>query len=96
MSRSWEDDSYIDLPAWATHYPRWGAVRGRHVIPSVGTLCHHKRWFSARVRVRFLAVGQTRWQTFTTDPVTLMEIITAGTLAEARTLVSLCLTEAGP
>ncbi|MFD5786781.1 hypothetical protein ACFWH1_09105 [Streptomyces sp. NPDC127037] len=91
-----EEDSYIDLPAWATGYPRWGVVHGRHHIPNVGTLLHRKRWYSAKVRVRFLPTGQTRWLTFTTDPKTLMEIITADTLPEARTLISLCLTDAGP
>ncbi|MET9987477.1 hypothetical protein [Streptomyces rochei] len=89
-----EDDSYIDLPLWAKRYPRWGIVHGRHHIPGVGTLFHRKGWFSRKVRVRFLALGQTRWQTFTTDSGTLMEIITVSTLAEARTLISLCLTDA--
>ncbi|MDK1342045.1 hypothetical protein QNO09_01665 [Streptomyces sp. 378] len=96
MSDGPEDDSYIDLPVWATRYPRWGIVHGRHHIPTVGTLYHYKRRFSAKVRVRFQATGQTRWQTFTIDPNTLMEIIGAGTLAEARTLISLCLTDAAP
>jgi hypothetical protein len=91
-----EEDSYIDLPVWATRYPRWGAVHGRHHLPTIGTLVHRKRWYSAKVRVRFLATGQKNRQTFTTDPQTLMEIITAGTLAEARTLISLCLTDANP
>lgn len=91
-----QEDSYIDLPAWATGYPRWGAVHGRHHIPTVGTLLHRKRWYAAKARVRFLPAGQSRWLTFTTDPKTLMEIITAGTLAEARTLISLCLTDAAP
>jgi hypothetical protein len=91
-----EDDSYIDLPVWATRYPRWGMVHGRHHIPTVGTLLHHKPWYSARVRVRFLPADRTPSRTFTTDPATLMEIVTAGTLAEARTLISLCLTDAAP
>lgn len=91
-----EEDSYIELPLWANSYPRWGIVNGRHHIPTVGTLLHRKGWLSAKVRVRFLATGQTRCQTFTTDPNTLMEIITARTLAEARTLISLCLTDADP
>ncbi|GCB52069.1 hypothetical protein [Streptomyces sp. NL15-2K] len=91
-----EEDSYIDLPMWASGYPRWGTVHGRHHIPAIGTLFHRKPWYSARVRVRFLAAGQTHWQTFTTDPTTLMEIITAGTSAEVRTLISLCLTDADP
>ncbi|MET9818843.1 hypothetical protein [Streptomyces sp. NPDC006355] len=89
-----EDDSYIDLPSRARRYPRWGVVHGRHHIPGVGTPFHRKGWFSAKVRVRYLAAGHTRWQTFTTDPGTLMEIITASTQAEARTLISLCLTDA--
>ncbi|MEU0651405.1 hypothetical protein ABZ485_04010 [Streptomyces albogriseolus] len=89
-----EDDSYIELPLRARRYPRWGIVHGRHHIPGVGTLFHRKGWFSRKVRVRFQTAGRTRWQTFTTDPAALMEIITAGTLAEARTLISLCLTDA--
>ncbi|MET9817226.1 MULTISPECIES: hypothetical protein [unclassified Streptomyces] len=91
-----EEDSYIDLPVWATRYPRFGIVHGRHHIPTVGMLLHRKGWLSAKVRVRFLPIGQTQWRTFTTDRVTLVEIITAGNLAEARTLISLCLTDADP
>ncbi|MFE6334185.1 hypothetical protein ACFVOK_13315 [Streptomyces sp. NPDC057798] len=91
-----EDDSYIDLPKWATHYPRWGSVHGKHHIPSIGTLYHRKRWFSARVRVRFLPAGGTDRLAFTTDVVTMAEIITAGTVAEARTLISLRLTGVDP
>nr|WP_024126413.1 MULTISPECIES: hypothetical protein [unclassified Streptomyces]AHE39032.1 hypothetical protein pFRL3_255 [Streptomyces sp. FR1]AHE39555.1 hypothetical protein pFRL4_322c [Streptomyces sp. F2]AHE40272.1 hypothetical protein pFRL6_185 [Streptomyces sp. F12] len=91
-----EDDSYIDLPVWATHYPRWGTVHGRHHIPTVGTLIHHKRWYSATVRCRYQAADQDSWHTFATDPETLVAIITATTLAEARTLISLCLTDAAP
>jgi hypothetical protein len=89
-----EEDSYIDLPVWANRYPRWGTVHGRHHIPTVGTLFHRKPWYSAAVRVRFLATGRTQWQTFTTDIQTLGEIITADTPAEVRTLISLCLTDA--
>ncbi|WP_192583565.1 hypothetical protein [Streptomyces albicerus] len=59
-------------------------------------LCHRKPWYSAKVRVRFLPTGQARWLTITTDPRTLMEIIAAGSLAEARTLISLCPTDADP
>ncbi|MGA5452700.1 hypothetical protein ACPCVO_39295 [Streptomyces umbrinus] len=91
-----EEDSYIDLPVWATRYPRWGAVHGRHHIPTIGTLFHRKRWHSAKVHIRFLPADQTRWLTFTTDIRTLGEIITADTAAEARTLISLCLTDADP
>ncbi|KUL34049.1 hypothetical protein [Streptomyces regalis] len=94
MPEGQEEDSYIDLPIWATRYPRWGIVHGRHHIPTVGTLMHRKGWLSARVHVRFLPAGQTRWQTFITDWITMAEIITAPTLAEARTLISLCLTDA--
>ncbi|MGI3204123.1 hypothetical protein ACRJ4W_50235 [Streptomyces sp. GLT-R25] len=90
------EDSYIDLPVWATGYPRWGAVHGRHHIPTIGTLYHRKRWYSTKVRVRFLPADRSRWLAFTTDPRTLGEIITAGTPAEARTLISLCLTDADP
>ncbi|MEU3095907.1 hypothetical protein ABZ690_14105 [Streptomyces sp. NPDC006967] len=89
-----EDGSYIELPLWARRYPRWGIVHGRHHIPDVGTLFHRKGRLSRKVQVRFRAADQTAWQTFTTDPKTLMEVITAGTLAEARTLISLCLTDA--
>ncbi|MET9835673.1 hypothetical protein ABZ508_14135 [Streptomyces lavendulocolor] len=89
-----EEDSYLDLPIWATRYPRFGIVHGRHHIPTIGTLLHHKGWFSTSVSVRFLPTGQTQWLTFTTDRVTLMEIITAHSAAEARTLISLCLTDA--
>lgn len=31
-----EEESYIDLPVWAWRYPRWGAIHGRHHIPTVG------------------------------------------------------------
>jgi hypothetical protein len=48
------------------------------------------------VRVRFLPVGETRWRVFTIDWDTLVEIIGAGSLPEARTLISLCLTDAEP
>ncbi|MBM7087227.1 hypothetical protein JTP67_01300 [Streptomyces sp. S12] len=68
-------------------------MHGRHHIPGIGTLFHHQGWFYRRVQVRFLSTGQTRWLTFTTDPTALIEIITAGRLAEARTLMSLCLTD---
>ncbi|WP_282703094.1 hypothetical protein [Streptomyces sp. CC219B] len=88
------EDLYIDLPVGATGYPRWGTVHGRHHIPTVGTLLHDKRWYSARVRVRFLPVDGTRSRSFTIDARTLEEIITAPTLAEARTLISLCLADA--
>ncbi|MFD3732225.1 hypothetical protein [Streptomyces sp. NPDC058632] len=91
-----EEDSYIDLPVWAVRHPRRVTVHGRHHIPAVGALLHHKRWLSAKVRVRFPPPAQKRWQTFTTDPTTLVEIITAGTPAEARTPISLCLTDADP
>ncbi|GAB2883131.1 hypothetical protein GCM10027074_59540 [Streptomyces deserti] len=91
-----DEDSYLDVPLWATRYPRWGPAEGRHHIPTIGTLYHRKRWLSAKVRVRYLPVGQTRWLTFTTDPNTLMEIITAESVAVARTLIPLCLTNADP
>ncbi|MGC9542484.1 hypothetical protein [Streptomyces sp. UG1] len=91
-----EEESFIDLPIWATRYPRWGTVYGRHHIPTIGTLVHHKRWYSAKVRVRFVAAGQTRWQRFDTDWITMTEIITARTAAEARTLISWWLTDATP
>ncbi|MEU0002303.1 hypothetical protein ABZ069_35930 [Streptomyces microflavus] len=96
MAERQEDDSYIDLPPWAVHYPRRGAVHGRHHIPTIGTLFHRKRWWSAKVRVRFQATGQSTSRTFTTDFQTMREIIAARTLAEARTLISLCLTDAHP
>ncbi|MEV7036580.1 hypothetical protein AB0N99_40940 [Streptomyces sp. NPDC093272] len=94
MSGGPEEDSYLDLPIWANRYPRWGTVHGRHHVPMVGTLFHRKAWYSARVRVRFLGTGQTQPRTFITDIQTLEEIISAGSLAMARTLISLCLTEA--
>jgi hypothetical protein len=89
-----DEDSYIDLPDRAVFGLRWATVHGRHHIPTVGTLLHHKRWHSTKVHVRFLLDGETHWRHFTTDLTTLTEIITAGTLAEARTLISLCLTDA--
>ncbi|MEV7088048.1 hypothetical protein AB0O07_19520 [Streptomyces sp. NPDC093085] len=96
MAGEREEDSYIVLPVWATGYPRWGAVHGRHHIPTVGTLSHRKPWYSAKVRVRFRPADRTSARHFTTDPATLLEIITAETLADARTLISLCLTDAQP
>ncbi|UPT43245.1 MULTISPECIES: hypothetical protein [Streptomyces] len=71
--------------------PRWSAIHGRHHIPGLGTVLHRKKWYSAKVHIRFQAMGEDRWQDGTTDLPTLMEIITAGTLAEARTLVAWCL-----
>ncbi|MET9988357.1 hypothetical protein PS783_30750 [Streptomyces enissocaesilis] len=91
-----DEDSYIVLPTRAQSYPRWGAVHGRHHIPTVGTVQHSKRWYAATVRCRFQATGQQEWRTFTTTSQTLIEIISAPTLAEARTLISLCLTDAAP
>ncbi|MGK5497910.1 hypothetical protein [Streptomyces sp. URMC 125] len=89
-----EEDSYLDLPGRAWFGMRFAAVHGRHHIPTLGTLIHRKRWYSAKVRVWFLAAGHPRRRTFTTDWNTLVEIITAPTLAEARTLISWCLTDA--
>lgn len=96
MAEKDDEDSYLDLPVWANRYPRWGTVHGRHHIPSLGTLYHRKPWYSGKVRVRYLPAGQTQWLTFTTDARTLGEIITSANLAEARTLLSLCLTDAHP
>lgn len=89
-----EEDSYIDMPVWALRCPRLAAIHGRHHIPTIGTLLHRKRWYSAKVRVRFLAVGETQWRTCTTDWDTLQEIISADTLSEARVLISWCLPDA--
>ncbi|MFB7940882.1 hypothetical protein [Streptomyces sp. NPDC056049] len=86
-----EDSSYIDLPGRAVHRPRWASISGRHHIPTLGTLVYRKRWYSTRVQVRFRAAGATRWQYGATDWPTMVELITAGTLGEARTLVSWCL-----
>ncbi|MGI3222639.1 hypothetical protein ACRJ4B_00140 [Streptomyces sp. GTA36] len=91
-----EEDSYIDLPVRALFGVRWAAAHGRHHIPTIGALMHRKRWYSRKVRVRFLPVGEARWRVFTTDWDTLVEIIEAGSLPEARTLISLCLTDAEP
>ncbi|WP_326718876.1 hypothetical protein OHT59_04655 [Streptomyces sp. NBC_00243] len=91
-----EEDSYIDLPVRAVFGMRWAAVHGRHRIPTIGTLVHRKRWYSRRVCVRYLPVGEARSRVFTTDWETLVEIIEAGSLPEARTLISLCLTDAEP
>ncbi|MCT6781988.1 hypothetical protein LXH09_35755 [Streptomyces sp. CS7] len=85
------EDSYLDLPAWELRCPRWSAIHGRHHIPGFGTVLHRKKWYSPTVHIRFRAVGEERWQHGVTDWATLMEIITAGTLAEARTLVAWCL-----
>ncbi|WP_177204429.1 MULTISPECIES: hypothetical protein [unclassified Streptomyces] len=43
--------------------------------------------------MRFRAVGATRWQSGSADWTTIVELITAGTLGEARTLVSWCLSD---
>jgi hypothetical protein len=89
-----EDESYIDVPVHPVFGLRWASICGRHNIPTVGTLVHRKRWYSAKVRGRFLPAGQTDWIVFTTDWTTMKEIISAATLAEARTLVSFCLPDA--
>ncbi|MGY0067969.1 hypothetical protein ACWZEH_14290 [Streptomyces sp. QTS137] len=46
--------------------------------------------------MRFPPEAQEWWPAFTTAPTTLVEIITVGTPAEARTLISLCPTDADP
>lgn len=89
-----EEDSYIDLPVRAVFGLRRAAVHGRHYIPTIGALVYRKRWYSRNVRVRCLPVGEARWRVFTIDWDTLVEIIEAGSLPEARTLISLCLTDA--
>ncbi len=76
--------------------PRWGPAEGRHHIPTVGTLYHRKRWLPAKVRVWFQPVDGTPGLTFTIDIETLAEIITSTNLAEARTLISLYLTDTEP
>jgi hypothetical protein len=86
-----EEDSYIYMPVRAVFRMRFAPVHGRHHIPTLGTLFHRKRWYSAKARVWFLPSGQEQCQTFTTDWITLFEIINAKTLAEARALISLCL-----
>ncbi|WP_282696149.1 hypothetical protein [Streptomyces sp. CC208A] len=88
-----DDSSYIDLPGRASRRPRWAAVSGRHHVPTLGTLVYRKRWYAKRVRVRFRTVGATRWQSGSADWTTIVELITAGTLGEARTLVSWCLSD---
>ncbi|MFD5069010.1 hypothetical protein ACFWNC_13925 [Streptomyces sp. NPDC058369] len=90
---AWED-SYIDCPAWGMRRPRWAAIHGRHHIPTYGTVVYRKRWYSAKVHMRFQAVGEDWWHHGVTDWPTLREIITAGTLGEARTLVAWCLPDA--
>ncbi|MEU9244391.1 hypothetical protein [Streptomyces sp. NPDC048385] len=95
MTDTPEEDSYIDLPHWMPlrDLPRaWLAgIHGRHHMPAVGTVTYRKRWCSTKVRAQFRAIDEAQWQPFTTDWTTMLEIITAGTLGEARTLISLCL-----
>ncbi|WP_329553660.1 hypothetical protein [Streptomyces sp. NBC_00696] len=90
-----EEDSYIDVPVWmpvsALKRPWLAAVSGQHHIPSFGTVTYRKRWCSTTIRAQFRAVDAAHWQSFATDWTTMVEIITAGTLGEARTLISLCL-----
>ncbi|QHY96858.1 hypothetical protein SSPS47_17270 [Streptomyces sp. S4.7] len=86
-----EEDSFIEMPVWAVRHPRFAGIRGRHHVPTVGTPVHRKRWYSSKVRIRFLATGTSKWQSGVTDWATVEELITADTLSEARTLISWCL-----
>lgn len=90
------EDSWINVRPSALAHPRWAAIHGRHHVPTIGTLVHRKRWYSGRVRVRFLPEGGTDWLPGQTDWATLGQLITAGTLAEARTLVALIVTDGRP
>ncbi|MFI0942740.1 hypothetical protein [Streptomyces sp. NPDC021020] len=90
------EDSWIHVPAPGMGRPRWAAVRGRHHIPTIGTIVYRKRWYSRRVRLRFLPADSAEWLRGQTDWLTMREVIFARTLGEARTLVALILAGAKP
>lgn len=90
MSPDAEPDSFIEFFGWPERAPRFTAVRGRHVIPLVGTVRHDKKWHSARSTLRFRPAGETEWQVFPAHWTAPQAILAAQAPAEARILIEWC------